>query len=317
MLTVVLAFALLALAGWIVELGWRAYDFERYSGESFAVVEGARIRIAMDGPANARPAVVFLSGLFDVAPDWHWVQTALSATTRTFSYDRPGTGFSDAIPGTSDGKSQARWLHDILRSSGLTPPYVLVGHSIGGSYAIVYANMYPAEVKGLVLLEPLHPDEWERQPTQVTDADKQFHARTRLLRWLAPFAVGRWLKPFQSFGEGLPEAILTETKALNSSAHHLQGVTAEIDALEKTKEQQRAVKSLGDLPIAILSAGMPSGDATAAYHRMHREMRSLSVNATWEVFADGNHSSIVHDQKGSLRSVALIQEVWEKAPRGP
>lgn len=312
-----LAPVLALVAGWVIETCWRAVDLGRYGGESFAVIDGARIRYLTLGPPDDGKTVVLLSGLFDVAPDWSWVQTALAPRVRTFSYDRPGTGFSDALPGGADGQAQAAHLKGILRAAGIAPPYVLAGHSIGGSYAIIYAATYPDDVAGLVLLEPVHPDEYARQPVIETDADAEFFLRTRLMRRLAAFSGARWLKPYESFGHGLPEAAFRETAAVNASAHHLAGVVAEIDSLEKTKELQRAIKSLGDLPLAILSAGSPPGAATAAYQQMHREMQALSTRATWEVFADGNHSSIVHDQKGSLRSVALIQEVWEKARRGP
>jgi hypothetical protein len=49
----------------------------------------------------------------------------------------------------------------LLRAAGLSPPYLLLGHSLGGLYQYVYAKRYPEEVAGLVLLDPTHPRNWE------------------------------------------------------------------------------------------------------------------------------------------------------------
>jgi pimeloyl-ACP methyl ester carboxylesterase len=315
-LTLLLALLVLAAAGWLLERSLRRQDVARYAGASFVDWDGRRVRVNVSGPEGRGPTIVLEAGLFDVSSDWHWIQTALSNRTRVFSYDRPGTGFSEALPGAADGRSVATRLRGILKRAGLPPPYVMVGHSIGGSFALIYAALFPEDVQGLVLLEPVHPDEFTRQPAARTAIDRAFFRRAVLMRWPAAFSLARWLKPFTGFGYGLPPEIVQETEALNASATHLAGVVAEIEALDETKNQQRSVNSLGALPLAILSAKDPPGEATAAYQEMHREMIGLSSRATPQVFADGNHSSIVHDQTASLRSVALIQEVWEKAPRG-
>jgi pimeloyl-ACP methyl ester carboxylesterase len=53
-------------------------------------------------------------------------------------------------------------LHEVLKQTGVRPPYVLVGHSLGGLYASLYAGTYPEEVAGLVLLDSMHPEQIER-----------------------------------------------------------------------------------------------------------------------------------------------------------
>ena len=48
-------------------------------------------------------------------------------------------------------------LRAVLRFKGLRPPYVLVGHSLGGLYLQLFARSYPEEVKALVLVDALYP----------------------------------------------------------------------------------------------------------------------------------------------------------------
>jgi pimeloyl-ACP methyl ester carboxylesterase len=109
-----------------------------------------------------QPTVVLQSGLGDGRAPWAAVVSKLSATHAVFSYDRPGYGQSSATAEARDPCSVAAELHGVLNAAGVTPPYVLVGHSLGGLYQYAFARLYPAEVAALVLLDPTHPTHWRR-----------------------------------------------------------------------------------------------------------------------------------------------------------
>jgi pimeloyl-ACP methyl ester carboxylesterase len=49
-------------------------------------------------------------------------------------------------------------LRALLRVAGLSGPYLLVGHSLGGLYARRFAQLAPADVAALLLLDPAHED---------------------------------------------------------------------------------------------------------------------------------------------------------------
>jgi pimeloyl-ACP methyl ester carboxylesterase len=49
-------------------------------------------------------------------------------------------------------------LRNLLDAAGIEPPYVLLGASFGGLPAYLYANQYPDEVVGMVLLDAMFPD---------------------------------------------------------------------------------------------------------------------------------------------------------------
>jgi pimeloyl-ACP methyl ester carboxylesterase len=114
-----------------------------------------------------QPAIVLQSGLGDGRSTWAAVLSKLPATRAVFSYDRPGYGESSATTDARDPCSVATELHGLLGAAGVAPPYVLVGHSLGGLYQYAFARLYPAEVAGLVLLDPTHPAHWRRMQADV------------------------------------------------------------------------------------------------------------------------------------------------------
>jgi pimeloyl-ACP methyl ester carboxylesterase len=116
---------------------------------------------------GAGPLLVLQSGLGDGSASWAEVQPLLARAHRVLAYDRPGEGRSPAVAGPRDPCTVADELHALLQQLQLPPPYVLVGHSLGGLYQFVYARRYPGEVLGLVLLDPTHPDHWAQVQAQT------------------------------------------------------------------------------------------------------------------------------------------------------
>lgn len=123
-----------------------------------AMVAGAPISFVHQVEPQAQgPVVVFQSGLGDDHATWAAVLRQLPAQHAAVVPDRPGYGASPGRTGARSACRIAEEQHALLRQAGLQPPYVLVGHSLGGLYQYVYARMYPQDVAGLVLLDPTHP----------------------------------------------------------------------------------------------------------------------------------------------------------------
>jgi pimeloyl-ACP methyl ester carboxylesterase len=127
---------------------------------AMATIPAGTVASAVAG--EALPAVVLQSGLGDGKDSWKTVFTMIAESNRVFAYDRPGYGDSPAVKSPRDPCTIAAELKSALVASGLAPPYVLVGHSLGGLYQFVFAKLYPEDVAGLVLLDPTHPDHWKR-----------------------------------------------------------------------------------------------------------------------------------------------------------
>jgi pimeloyl-ACP methyl ester carboxylesterase len=108
------------------------------------------------------PVVVYLSGLGDDRQPWHDVINRVTKNVTQIAYDRPGYGATPASESNRDPCTIAREQRAFLRSVGLAPPYVLVGHSLGGLYQYAYAKLFPDDVAAIVFLDPTHPEHWKR-----------------------------------------------------------------------------------------------------------------------------------------------------------
>ena len=112
---------------------------------------GARLHLhcAGSGPSTA----VLIAGFGNGSDTWGAVAPELSAETRVCSYDRFGTGTSDAPPTDQTFTSEADDLHQLLQTAGEIGPYVVVGHSFGGAEAVAFTSRFSDEVEGVLLLD--------------------------------------------------------------------------------------------------------------------------------------------------------------------
>ena len=103
--------------------------------------------------ANA-PAIVFENGMGVDLGNWKKILDQVSLFAPVFAYDRAGIGKSDKIFTMPTTKFASENLHDILKTLKIAPPYILVGHSLGGVYIRSFAGFYPNEISGLVFIDP-------------------------------------------------------------------------------------------------------------------------------------------------------------------
>ncbi|QNA90266.1 alpha/beta hydrolase [Massilia sp. Dwa41.01b] len=106
---------------------------------------------------QAKAVVVFENGSRATLDGWGKVMDAVSPSATVFAYNRPGYANSAAASTPRDGATIVEELRATLKQKGLAPPYVLVGHSLGGLYMQLFARRYPNEVRGLVLVDALYP----------------------------------------------------------------------------------------------------------------------------------------------------------------
>jgi pimeloyl-ACP methyl ester carboxylesterase len=136
---------------------------QSFTLERLVDLGGRRLYIKCSGEARAgMPVVVMDAGMGSTSADWSSVEPNVSQFARVCSYDRAGVGKSDRAPQPRTSQDIVNDLHNLLAKAGLNPPYVLVGHSLGGMNARLYASEYPKEVVGMVLVDSTHEDENDR-----------------------------------------------------------------------------------------------------------------------------------------------------------
>lgn len=203
-------------------------------------------------PGNG-PVVVFENGLGAQMEWWSKVLPALPPQTTYFVYNRPGYGHSAAADTPRDGQHIVAELRSALQGQGLRPPYVLVGHSMGGLYMQLFARQHPLEVFALVLVDSTHPRQLE--------GDGAMDRQPLLIR-------------------GLAKALITGT------------ARAEFDQLSHTGQQVLSLPAPDGMPVQVLSAAQSmkeTSDLARFYNDLRRDIAHLHPGST-QVWVDSGHA---------------------------
>ena len=119
------------------------------------------------------PAVILEAGYGSTSDTWYLVQPEVAKFARVCAYDRAGLGRSSAAPEPENSLQVVQELRDLLDKAGIEKPYILVGHSLGGMYMRLFADRYPEDVVGLILVDSFHIDALSRNaevlPTESPD----------------------------------------------------------------------------------------------------------------------------------------------------
>src|SRR5215210_5652908 len=242
----------------------------------------------------------------------HWVrvQQQLAKSTRVCAYDRAGMGWSETGPEPRDAKQISSELHALLKGAGTEGPYVLVGHSYGGLYARMYAARYPNQVSGVVLVDSSHPEQFTRSPE-----GRAMYERIRRIGAFIPFLTRLGVIRVTNFYPAhpdLPSQQRAQIEAFNSSTQQVVTTVEEFRAAPETSAQVRSMGSLGDKPLAVISAAEQSSD----WLEMQEELTTLSPNSIHRVVEGATHESLLYDKGDSQLTSAAIEKVVKAVRTG-
>jgi pimeloyl-ACP methyl ester carboxylesterase len=261
-------------------------------------------RLYLDCRGQGSPTVVLENGLGEVTPSWARIVADVDPTTRVCAYDRAGQGWSQDTASAQDGVAAAQDLHALLSSAGEHGPYLLVGHSIGGTYALTYAAQYPQQVAGMVLLDSSSPEQF----TAISSYSGQYaviHRVEALTPTLNRLGLGRAVAAVTS--SHLPTTAADEVTALTASAHGARSASAEWQVLPTLFEQARALTTLGHRPLAVLTAS-ESTQKTEGWLAAQNRLAALSTRSVHRV-VDSTHIGLLEDEHGSAAAVTAIDHV--------
>lgn len=275
-------------------------------------VGGHRLHIQCSGAGS--PAVIFEAALGGSSVDWYAVQPEVSRFTRACAYDRAGGGWSEAGPLPRDPLRTAEELHTLLRNAGVSPPYVLVGHSYGGYVVRVFAHRFQGEMAGLVLVDIATPEMFQRAPA----IQSQMAQMARDCRWdklRAIFAVSRLRGDSMTY---VPPAIRPIADGFFLARKFQDDSCGEVQAmLGEGQAQVREAGSFGALPLAVVTAGKREyldEDSWRTWQEIQRGLPALSTRSTQLLANQSSH----HVQFGEPQVVVTaVRGVVDEARRSP
>lgn len=123
-------------------------------------ISGGTCLHVCESGTRAGPTVILEAGLCATSLNWRPLQQNLSRFARVVAYDRAGLGWSDAARQPRTPTQLTLELRDMLQTAEIAGPYILVGHSFGCFIIQRFAQLFPDEVAGVVLLDPLRAEQW-------------------------------------------------------------------------------------------------------------------------------------------------------------
>jgi pimeloyl-ACP methyl ester carboxylesterase len=216
-----------------------------------AEVAGREVEIVEAGKGAA--TVVFESGLGDDWTPWDEVASEVAAQAQVFAYSRPGYGASDSTSEPRDATHIVHELRVLLEARGYSPPYVLVGHSFGGTYMELFAKAHPDEVAALVLVETRHRD----------------------------FAAA--CKDAGLRGCGIPASAVADLARVERDESH---------AFARSSDEMAAAGEFGSYPVRVLTGTSHDGFAQkveALWVSMHGALAEEAADGDQRIFRGAEH----------------------------
>lgn len=306
----VASFCLLLVAGYVYERIGRQKDRKRLPQIGRSVDIGGRsMNIFCSGSGS--PAVILDTGGDNPGLAWGDTQTEIAKFTQACWFDRAGIGWSDSGPYPRTSMAVSADLHALLQHAGVPAPYVLLGGSIGGLNARVFAGLYPKDTAGLVLDDSAHEDEPLRAPKfyLAHQAPRALWRPIHTLFWLAS-EVGLLRVTGSSPAGDKDESQMTREELIAELRHQPKSFLNNVDSgmvLNESYAEAKAIASLGDMPIVVLTAGKAPdfGDTemnrqAAEYQKVwayeiQSKLARLSTRGRQIVVPDATHATIPQD----------------------
>ena len=273
------------------------------SGHTY-LVNGNHLYLNCTGSGS--PTVVLFNGLGERTPSWAWVQANVSAATRVCSFDRAGEGWSGGKATAQDGQQMASDAHALLAAAHVPGPYVVAGHSVGGTYALVFAEQYPSQIAGVAVIDSSTPYQFDL-PDYPGDYSMMKRAYA-LMPTVARTAIG---KVMLRSGHGtLPPQARNAARSFASSPRELRADRIELLQLPTIFNVAKALHTLNGKPLAVVSASVGEMRGwTAAQNKLAQ----LSTKSTHRTVAGATHETLLEDEAFAGFASAAITHVAQMA----
>lgn len=276
-------------------------------------IGGYRLHLYCSGEGG--PSVVFDAGLSGTSLGWSLVQNEVSKFTRVCSFDRAGYSWSDESPLRRTSINMARELRALLKQADIDSPYLLVGHSFGGCNALMFAQLYPEETFGVVLVDSVHEDMLNVFPKESQSLLKRIFNHP-YYQWLQTALGYKRLKgpseEITSMFSPLPEVVRQSYIAQMNKTKYAITVSREMAALSESLSQLDNSKiHLQDKPLAVISAGKHLCNKEGKVWNGLQKRLLLKSNRSKQIIAEKSDHMINHHQPDII-SLVIRDMIEEK-----
>lgn len=277
------AISLIILFGVVLQFINTKLDAYKYSPLGKLVdIGGYKLHIHKTG-IDSGPTIVLDMGMGGNLLYWSMVQDEISKFARVVSYDRAGLGWSEKRLKENTSKHIVEELHTLLHNSNIPGPYILVGHSFSGINARIFANEYPREVSGVILVDSSHEDQIAKLPKQKDFFSilLNYNQGHPVLLGLTGVGIAR-IYNNMTYDYTLPNDIRNMLLATNSTTQFMQSCIDEWSMFSSTLEYVRKTgQNLGNKPLIVITAGMKPHDKGCA-SRGFDDISCQQAYDTWQ-----------------------------------
>lgn len=318
----VLALPVLGLASATYQVAGEARDARHYPPPGQRVNVGGRY-LHLWRAGTGAPAVIIVTALGSAGLEWHTVQKELAGDTSVYVYDRAGLGWSDPGPWPRTAERMADELRQLLVAAAVPPPYVLVGHSVGGIIARQFAARHAELFAGMVLVDSSHENQIQRLAPFRDGGGRRTLWRRAARRQLRPLGIVRAATDLgitpqvrRDAERENPPGMADVGLALSRTSRHRRAVVQELTGFASSTADATP-PPLGDLPLAVLTAG-PAGREHwyPTWREMQKELAALSSRSTHLIAEHSGHHIQLDDSAFVVRAVhELVTRVQGQLPR--
>ncbi len=231
----------------------------------------------LDCRGSGSPTIVLESGLDHLGSQaWAAIHDSLAHITRVCAYSRAGLPWSDGAPTNFDVRVAMRDLHRALTVAGERTPWLMVGHSLGGPYALVYTQLFQREVAGVVLVDATHPAQ------RAVIAAAVGHAVEPPLRLFDAGVALAWTGVLRlASGGATVDSWSASVRTIGAAffPRSLRALRAELRALDTTLAVAASATNLGSRPLVVLTAGAPANAGELAVQGLSVEQGARKHDA--------------------------------------
>lgn len=251
-------------------------------------VNNHKMHILADGEGSPTVILTTGSGTPCAYTDYYYIQKEISKNVRTISYDRPGYGWSEPTSMASTINEQVMELRELLFKAGEKPPYILVGHSLSSLEVVHYAQLFPEEIVGIVLIDGGNPTYYAAYNEFTSLAiNHSFEAMriTGIVRALGNIGI------FPAFlGEDQRRKLLPDNLQQVDKIMFYNKLGLDVNRIKLTNINEDAREviisgHLGDIPLIILTAS----ESTKEWKESQVQLKSWSKNSKQEEIVGSSH----------------------------